>query len=294
MFVSSPEKNRNIIHPKSDVLGLTREGYFLANPQALRDEVLKFLQGREALAFADSNFPLMAHFMLQEVLEAMQEEDKPNEQINHGDWHKELVDVIFFIESFAHSHHLSLDNYRIMSLTNSGEYQSVAKSSRWYDYTSTAIGDFPYDYRNSFDNLTTKLENVLALLYAKFSCLPLLVDPAEVMAKVMVKNERNYPKEYFGERDQFGRKLNPDELVAKYIHSSKCLRMIRKATGNCTDGLLPEFHRPFAHLILNWQNSESAQRELATLLVSPEWKYLLSGHKHLTDSGLSVVKTKIL
>lgn len=284
----------NTPFPKPDVVGLTREGYFLANPEELRSRVLSFLKPRPSLAYSDTNFPLMVSFMVAELHEAEAEENRSDSVFSNVDLQKELIDVIFFIESLADGNHITFNNARIAHLLNGLAKQPATRSSS-YDRMREIAGNLQHDVRNGNLLVTSELELLLAFLYARLYQLRDPVDPALSMAKVMAKNERNYPQEYFGKWDyESRRELRGDELVAKYRHASRCLRTIRTASGNNLDGLHPEFHRPFAYLISDWKHSDRAFQELCSELKQEFWKLIFQGSTTNTETGIVRVQRQVI
>jgi hypothetical protein len=98
-----------------------------------------------------------------------------------------------------------------------------------------------------------------------------------MMVETHLKNDKNYPAEYLSKYHWLdGRELTVDELEQEHVHARKAMKLIRLHTGNDTNGLKREYHRPYRYLIHDFENSEKAIAQLEALLVSGHLKTVVS------------------
>lgn len=116
-----------------------------------------------------------------------------------------------------------------------------------------------------------KIEEIYSLLHAIADSLPAIYDPYSQVRKKSRINGLNRPKRYYQDQKKFDSKtLTDEEIYAKFLHTEKCLRLIRnyfsKIIGEKTS-LFSWMHQPFEDLILDFVHSEEA---LANLKLSLE------------------------
>lgn len=251
----------------SDTTGVLREGMPLVSPQQMRALMwTEFLQDRPAVRAMDSNIHGIIGAIIGEADEA-EEEYGHNGTYSPELHRKELVDILFFIESFAITVGVELDYDRILSL-----FGKVDTGSQIYDTVREIAGNIPVAGDVAQPQLARDLEYAYALVFKHMYELREIQSPLVVLTQVLQKNVRNYPAEYFnGIDEKTGNALTFPELIKQYIHAVRAMRMIRTASGNNPKGLEPHHHKPFADSIRGWKTTEGSLAQLESSLQSAQF-----------------------
>lgn len=241
----------------SDTTGVLREGMPLVSPRELRTLMwTEFLQDRPAVRAMDSNIHGIIGAIIGEADEA-EEEYGHNGTYSPELHRKELVDILFFIESFAITVGVELNYDRILSL-----FGKVDTGSQIYDTVREIAGNIPTSDVTQAQ-LARDLEYAYALVFQHMYELKEIQSPLVVLTQVLQKNVRNYPAEYFnGIDEKTGNALTFPELIKQYIHAVRAMRMIRTASGNNPKGLEPHHHKPFGESIRGWRTTEDSLAHL--------------------------------
>jgi len=194
-----------------------------------------------------------------EVVEAREEHDREGTaEYNVLAHQREALDIAVPAHAFAYRRRIDLDLDAVHARMN-----GYGQRSGIYDHISEVVGNLPEDKAR----LKKDLEWLLMQAYSLMWHLPEIQSPVAMAADKMALNRRNYPEVYFSDVHPTGRKLHSDEQEARYNHSIKCLRAIRKHYDR-KDGLLWSDHAPFAELILDFEHADSNYQKILAALVA--------------------------
>lgn len=171
---------------------------------------------------------------------------------------REALDTAVPAHAFAFRRGIELDLHKVHSGMN-----GFGARSGVYDHLREVVGNLPEDSAR----LKKDLEWLLIQAYSLMWHLPEIESPVTMATDKMLLNRRNYPTVYFSDQHPTGRKLRPDEQEARYQHSVRCLRTIRKHYDR-KDGLLWSDHAPFAELILDFEHADSNHQKIQMALTA--------------------------
>lgn len=197
--------------------------------------------------------------LLGEVDEAEEEHDRegtPGYDVRAHQ--REALDLAVPAHAFAFRRNIEVDLNSVHARMN-----GYGRKSTIYDHMREVVGNLPEDQTR----LKKDLEYLLMQAYSLMWHLPEIESPADMAEDKMRLNRRNYPEVYFSTIHPTGRQLRPDEQEARYYHSIRCLRAIRKHY-NRKDGLLWSDHAPFAELILDFEHADSNYQKIQEALIA--------------------------
>ncbi len=159
---------------------------------------------------------------------------------------KESLDIAVPVHAFAMRRGFEIDLQEIRR-----RMDGYGKTSHIYDYIKEIIGNLPESQA-----LEKELQWLLTQVYSMMWHLPEINSPAEIVKPKMKENKRNYPEMYYTLiHPETGKILTPEEQELRYIHSNRCMRLVRR-TFNRTNGLYWTDHVPHAPLILDFLHAE--------------------------------------
>lgn len=196
-------------------------------------------------ALLNSDVHDTAHFLPNllalEILEALVELESLDGQDQHL-LDMEMIDTLVVLFGFLQATKIYPDFSDVLNRVN-----GAGKSSAVFDKTH----DMALNLADG--NVSRNAHAVLINLLSILNHLPKQVDVLETMRTVIRKNTMNRPAIYFGGTDINGRQLSREELLLKYRHVTKMLRVLRDHFNLPLEDWM---HKPFAHLILDFRNSE--------------------------------------
>lgn len=213
----------------------------------------------------DSNFLITK--LYEEALEAADEANESDPEIVSRKEAMEIVDCLVFLVSYCISRNMPLQVEAVYHLVNSTPHHEV--NGKFYRNLLEYVANLP-------DNQTiSDVNQLFAIIFARLRTAK-GIDVLEIVISTLKKNYRNRPVPYYS--DVFnGRKLSELEMVSRYIHSTRMLRLLRDEFGS---PLATWAHVPFKGLILDFMNSDRnyalleqhimvLRNILATLAVNP-------------------------
>lgn len=211
-----------------------------------------WLQPRPVMALNNSQQSEVAIHLLSEIDETASEHAFEGVSLSAKDLQKELIDIFVLVTSFLknaqHNNELHLAE---IAYYNHQELLNLAKASNVYERLKELVSEI------AESNQLQAITEFKALLFSLTMNLPVQFAPREILQTVLLKNEQNYPKEYFQIYDPIiKRTLSELELFQKYAHVKKALRLLRDAN-------LINQHQHFAFLIHDFQVSEASLKRLA-------------------------------
>lgn len=223
--------------------------------QAIDTQTREWHGSLPVFAVPNKRLPIVQAVLLGEVAESIVEREREGTKLYKPyDNQKETLDIAVPAHAFAMRRGAELDLIEIRRRMN-----GHGQSSKIYEKIAETIGNLP----ETKGALTRDLQWLLTQVYSAMWHLPEIASPAEIIKPKMAENFKNYPSIYFDVYDsETGRLLSADEQEAKYDHSVKCMRLIRK-TLNRPGGLLWSDHAPHARLILDFRHAASNYQTLA-------------------------------
>lgn len=221
---------------------------------------------RDAMRAADFGKPQdhLSRLLAREVIEAEEAHTEKLLFSQMAEHRREVADTLVVLYSFCMRHGIMPDFKRVMGQVNG----QGARSGIYHELYEIAINLHE-------GKQETNVEAFLALALSLSHHTPNgSMDIPAVMHEVTLKNTANRPAQYYSSIDVSGKKLTPEELVMRYDHSEKCLRIIRDFY-NAT--LQSWMHQQHADLILDFRKSES---NIALL------KFRLEEHRRIVGSAV--------
>lgn len=230
------------------------------------NETIKWRAGRDAMRAADfgKKKEYLSELLAREVIEAEEAHTETLLLPQMAGHRREIADTLVVLFSFCMRHGIMPDFRRVM-----GQVNGQGARSGIYE----ALYEVAVNLHEG--NQEKNIEAFLALALSLSHHTPNgSMDIPAVMHEVTVKNSANRPAQYYSSIDVSGKKLTPEELVMRYDHSEKCLRIIRDFY-NAT--LQSWMHQQHADLILDFRKSES---NIALL------KFRLEEHRRIVGSAV--------
>jgi len=247
------------------------ENYFDRNKERLKEGAfdIKKLQAmvytwislRKAMIQLDRNIPILAEKNLpDEIGETRDEFELIGTQLfDLLALLTETMDTSFFPLASTVSNNIFLDEYDILPHIN-----DAGKRDDIFDVMTEVGGNV------TRKNLSRDLHEFFRYFASYVAGLPVMFSLETMMAKVLDKNAKNYPDQFFnGIHPFFGRELNPDELIMQYKHSRLCLKMIRLVHREILHhddrdyGLQKNDWEPYSQYIFDFEHSEINLTRLA-------------------------------
>ena len=163
----------------------------------------------------------------------------------------EFVDLLIFISTMAING--NQEPFSEIRYASHLRLAKIANSSGVYERLKELAAEIlENNDRRSF-------EEFFAISVSLAVNFPIKIDLSKAFNAVLEKNRRNYPAEYFQATDFFsGEKLSAEEMVLKYSHVRRCLKLLRyHESGNLID-----YHAHFAVMIHQFRASDEALRQL--------------------------------
>ena len=209
-------------------------------------ETLEWRSERDAIRAADFGKPQdhLSRLLAREVAEAKEAHTKNLLLLQMAEHKREIADTLVVLYSFCMRHGIMPDFNRVMGQVNG----QGARSGIYEALYEVAVNLHEGDQE-------TNVEAFLALALSLSHHTPNGgMDIPVVMHEVTLKNTANRPAQYYSSIDVSGEKLTPEELVIRYDHAEKCLRIIRDFYKST---LQPWMHSQHADLILDFRHSEN-------------------------------------
>lgn len=209
-------------------------------------ETMNWRAERNAIRAADFGKPPdhLSRLLAREVVEA---EEAHTEKLlfpQLAEHRREVADTLVVLYSFCMRHGIMPDFNHILGQVNG----QGARSGIYNELSEIAV--------NLHEGTQeTNVEAFLALALSLSHHTPNgSMDIPAVMHEVTLKNTANRPAQYYSSIDVSGKKLTPEELVMRYDHAEKCLRIIRDFYNSTLQSWM---HQQHADLILDFRKSES-------------------------------------
>ncbi len=135
-----------------------------------------------------------------------------------------------------------------------------------------------------------KLDQIMEVWQMMAAYLPAELNVTLAVLIKLLTNGWNRPEKYYHNYDETGKKLTEAEMHERYLHSERCLRLIRdyfaKVCGKKVR-LYWWMHRPFAKYILEFRNSRESIAALQMALANSASLYQDMLFEAASDSGFS-------
>lgn len=229
-------------------------------------ETFDWRAGRDAIRAADfgKRKDHLSKLLAREVVEVKEAHTEKLLLPQMSEHHREIADTLVVLYSFCMRHGIMPDFKRVIGQVNGQGARSGIYDALYEIAVNLHEGD-----------QETNIEAFLALALSLSHHTPNGgIDISAVMHEVTLKNTANRPAQYYSSLDVFGKELSPEELVMRYDHAEKCLRIIRDFYGSTLQSWMHNYH---ADLILDFRNSEKN----ITLL-----KLRLEEHRRIVGSAV--------
>ncbi len=210
------------------------------------EETFQWRAKRAAVRAADGGKPKnhLPRLLANEVLEAKEAHVEALLYLQMAAHHQEIGDVFVVAYSFCMRYGIMPDFKHILGQVNGQGARSGVYDSQYEIAVNLHEGD-----------QEKNVEAFLALALSLSHHTPHgSMDIPAVMHKVTRKNTANRPEQYYSSFDFSGKKLTLEELVMRYDHTEKCLRIIRDFYNSTLQSWM---HQQHADLILDFRNSEN-------------------------------------
>ncbi|MFZ5376283.1 MAG: hypothetical protein ACOZAN_01275 [Patescibacteria group bacterium] len=189
---------------------------------------------------------------------------------------EEIIDCLFITMGIVYCHNLQLDFNAITR-----EVNGTGKGSNAFDLAEQIAGEI--DQHSDPRIVTNFIQHLIAHLFSILANSPAANNIQDATKGIFLKNDENHLAIYnVGFHPGTGKALSNEELVSFAEHVYGCLRILRKYPGFQNS---PLFHLLFVQYILDFENSEVAQKQMSDKLSMMSTQEMMAALQAIQNGG---------